>query len=152
MISDVHNPPMGLGERIRIARTATGMSQPALARAINMGQTTIAGYEGDKSEPTLDIISKIAHATGVTPQWLAFGAGQPRPHANEMGEGLDRDIMTHAIREVERTRQREGLSLTPDELATLILAVHDVSRKDGGYQTVRGVIDRIIKTARNPHK
>ena len=64
------------GDRIRKARKVAGMGQTELAQAIEVAHSTVASWESDPREDRAFPIStyeKIAEATGVSAEWLAFG-------------------------------------------------------------------------------
>jgi len=64
-----------LGQRLKIAREAAGLSQAALASASGVNQTTIARIEGG-SRSTLRRVVEVAKALKVRPEWLASGTGE----------------------------------------------------------------------------
>jgi transcriptional regulator with XRE-family HTH domain len=95
------------GERLHAARTHAKLSQPQLARAVGMAQSTIGELEyiGTGSSKT----AQIAQACGVNPQWLAEGVGP-------MFEGpssLSPELLDLALKvEAMPTRQRDWLMMT----------------------------------------
>ncbi len=60
-----------LGQRIRAAREAGGLSQINLAAAANISQGYLSQLEQDEREPTLPIAARIARALGVSLDELA---------------------------------------------------------------------------------
>lgn len=68
-----------LGSRINAARQAAGISAAELARRAKISRMYVGQLERDQREPTVGIIAKIAHALGVDPCVLAFGADPERP-------------------------------------------------------------------------
>jgi transcriptional regulator with XRE-family HTH domain len=52
------------GSRIRQARLSAGMTQNALARAINTTERNIARWETSANQPRISSVAAIAHATG----------------------------------------------------------------------------------------
>ena len=69
--------PDTLGERLRAARTAQGLTQQALADALNIGRGSreISRYETDKLHPRDDRLIALAKTLGVSPGWLRYGEG-----------------------------------------------------------------------------
>jgi phage repressor protein C with HTH and peptisase S24 domain len=67
------------GERLYAARTAAQLSQPELAKAVGMAQSTLA--EAERSGQGSSKTAQLAAALGVRAEWLAEGTG-PR-HATE---------------------------------------------------------------------
>ena len=59
-----------LAELVNTMRTRAGLTQTELARRTCTTQSSIARTEGGGSLPTLDILARLAHATG-TPLRLA---------------------------------------------------------------------------------
>lgn len=67
----------GIGQRIRRAREARGMSQAQLAKAVGIAQQTLATLEGDPDRGTKHVL-KFAQALNQDPNWLATGEGAMR--------------------------------------------------------------------------
>jgi len=66
----------GIGDRIRAARAAAGLSQGDLAQAISVRDQTVSSYErGVIGDVMLSTAARIAAATGVRLDWLASGEG-----------------------------------------------------------------------------
>jgi transcriptional regulator with XRE-family HTH domain len=73
---------MHIGERIRQARTARGPSQGDVAERIGVGQTTVSSWEKGRTEPSREMVQKIAdflrmpiaELEGVAPE------GERRPY------------------------------------------------------------------------
>jgi len=63
-----------LGERLRAAREACGLSQVALASAAHISQGYLSQLERDEREPTLSIAARLARALGISLDELAAGA------------------------------------------------------------------------------
>lgn len=51
---------MHIGERIRAARKSNGVSQGELGEHVGVGQTTVSSWEKGRTEPTRDIVRKVA--------------------------------------------------------------------------------------------
>jgi len=56
-----------LAELAYTLRTRAGLTQTELARRMDTTQSSIARIESGGSLPTLDMLSRLAHATGSTP-------------------------------------------------------------------------------------
>lgn len=67
---------MSLGARIRRARQASGLKGTELARAADVRAHTLWRYEAAKIRPSADALLRIAHACGVTMEWLLTGDGE----------------------------------------------------------------------------
>ena len=66
---------MTIGERIKEARLAAGMSQEKLGEIIGWRQSRVGNYERGIREPRVDDLEKIARALNVSVLWLATGEG-----------------------------------------------------------------------------
>lgn len=62
---------MSIGERIRRARNACGITQAQLADEIGCSEPAIRLYELGKRTPKSEILEKIAKSLNVTPQSLS---------------------------------------------------------------------------------
>ena len=71
--------------RIRDARDRAGLAPAELrknlaAKGINLSKTGLHRLEtSEPVNPNLKLMNAIADATHVTPEWLLFGSGSPRP-------------------------------------------------------------------------
>lgn len=61
---------MSFGDRLREARIMKGYTQKQLAEKLNIGGTTVTGYEKDNSEPSMNTISKIMEILDVDANFL----------------------------------------------------------------------------------
>lgn len=146
---DALRAPMNWGERIKVARDASGMSQAALGKAIGKSQVTVGEYEREESEPTLGIFQKIAKATGYQYAWLVVGSGAPKEGGNADESDIDKDTISQCIIVAERIMSREGHHYSPEEKAALIFAGHAVARKEGGAVAVERVFERMLAAAKS---
>ena len=79
--SDNHS----ISDRIRDARDRSGLAPAELrkmlaANGINLSKTGLHRLEtSEPVNPNLKLMIAIAEATHVTPEWLLFGTGSPRP-------------------------------------------------------------------------
>lgn len=60
-----------LGQRLRAAREASGLSQVSLSAAAHISQGYFSQLERDEREPTLSIAARIAQALGLSLDELA---------------------------------------------------------------------------------
>lgn len=58
------------GKRLQEVRTDAGLSQTALARAVNTSQSAISQMESGEREPSFDMLRRLAKALGVSPAHL----------------------------------------------------------------------------------
>lgn len=61
---------LNLGERIRAARTALGLTQEALAERINRTKGAVSQWETNVAAPGADVIGPLADILGVSTDWL----------------------------------------------------------------------------------
>ena len=66
------NPRMAFAERLATFRKKKGLTQKALADAVEMSLIQINRYEGGNSSPNLETIRKLSVALGVTADELIF--------------------------------------------------------------------------------
>lgn len=65
--------PRSIGDRIRHARKVAGLNQAELAARVGVSQPAVANWESGVHDPRRLMLSKIADALGVSPDWLARG-------------------------------------------------------------------------------
>lgn len=70
---------MDFGERLSGFRKEKGLTQQALAELINLHVIQIRRYESGVSQPTLDVIRRLAVALQVSADVLIFGADERGP-------------------------------------------------------------------------
>ena len=74
-----------ISNRIRDARDRSGLAPAELRKilaqkGVNLSKTGLHRLEtSEPVNPNLKLMIAIAEATHVTPEWLLFGAGSPRP-------------------------------------------------------------------------
>lgn len=61
---------MTLGEKLKQLRAEKGVFQRELSDLLEIGITTISGYEHDTIKPKLDTLKKLANFYGVTVNYL----------------------------------------------------------------------------------
>ena len=62
-----------VGMRIQEAREDAGMSRLELAKRTGVSYNLLTCYEGDKSDPTLERMTKIANTLDISLDWFAMG-------------------------------------------------------------------------------
>lgn len=71
---------MTIGDRIRQAREALGLTQPALARRVGVTKSAVNQWEhGQTKRLEGENLLRCARALGVSPDWLLSGKGPMRP-------------------------------------------------------------------------
>ena len=71
--------PMAFADRLQAFRKAKGLTQKALADAVDMSLIQINRYESGSSLPNLEAIRKLSVALGVTADQLVFDDGERGP-------------------------------------------------------------------------
>lgn len=66
---------LSLGQRLRAAREARGLSQVTLAAEAHISQGYLSQLEQDEREPTISIAARLAAALGMSLDELAAGVG-----------------------------------------------------------------------------
>ena len=70
---------MDFGERLAALRKVKGLTQQALAELINLHVIQVRRYESGASQPTLDVIRRLAVALQVSADVLIFGVDERGP-------------------------------------------------------------------------
>jgi len=89
-----------IGERIRVARRAVGLSQAALAGAVGVAQATVSAWESGVHGPSHEHFEAIAWAVGRGPGWLAFGDRAGETMRTTEISAMKRDARTIAFQGV----------------------------------------------------
>lgn len=78
---------MGIGDRIRQARTEAGLTQDQLADLVGVGMRQIQYYESGESDPYRKL-RQIAEATGKPIDWLLRGDEATEPDGESVAARL----------------------------------------------------------------
>lgn len=70
---------MDFPERLAALRKERGMTQQVLADKVSVAVLQIRRYEGGASQPTLDVIRRLAIALGISADMLIFDADERGP-------------------------------------------------------------------------
>ena len=70
---------MPFPDRLSTMRKQRGFTQEALAELIGITETQVYRYESGASQPTLDVIKKLAVVLSVTTDELIFETGERKP-------------------------------------------------------------------------
>lgn len=62
-----------IADRIKRTRSNKGLTQAALATALNINQSTVAYWENKRSQPDAKTVETLSGILGVTPEWIMFG-------------------------------------------------------------------------------
>ena len=81
-------PEWSMGDRLRKARTQTGMSVDEFAVQCLISAKSVNNYEGDKVKQRPLVVEKWSRVTGVDLNWLLYGTTGATP-TPDPGPGLD---------------------------------------------------------------
>jgi transcriptional regulator with XRE-family HTH domain len=70
---------VGFPQRLAELRKEHGLTQQALCALVGCGITQLKRYEGGSSQPTLDVIKRLAQALRVSSDYLLFGKDERGP-------------------------------------------------------------------------
>lgn len=107
-----------IGQRIKQARAAMGLSQAELARRCGWGegQTRVSGYENGHREPSFDVLHTLGRVLKCNPAWLAFGRSSD-PDSN-------REIQPAGVTETKRPLYQYGDNETPQMIDRRVEIFH----------------------------
>jgi transcriptional regulator with XRE-family HTH domain len=108
---------MAFSQRLAAFRKARGLTQQELAEKVGVRVLQISRYENGSSQPTLDVIRKMAMALQVTSDEIIFDK-------HERGPEDDLKIKFEAVTQLD-TREKEVIK----ELIDGMLIKHDAKRR-----------------------
>lgn len=114
---------MGFPERLAALRKARGLTQQALADAVGLAVLQIRRYEGGTSQPTLDVIRRLAITLGISADMLLFDEKERGPA----------DALRYQFETISRMPEHE------QEVARELLDALIVKNQ------VTGTIERVVK-------
>lgn len=76
---------MTLGEKIKSARKAKGLTQHQLAEMVNAKHNSVSDWENDKSRPDMDTVELLCGALELTPTYLV-GSKSDDEYADIIGK------------------------------------------------------------------
>ena len=74
-IADIPPEAVGLGERLRRAREAAGLTVADAAGRLGVLKSTWQAWEAGRKEPRANRLAMIAGVLGVSPAWMLSGLG-----------------------------------------------------------------------------
>ena len=105
---------MKYGRAIKLLRTASGLSQSALADRLTIGPSQLSLIESNKRQPSVGVLAEIATALGVPAHLLTLLASGP----NELKDDADPKYvaeLARALLGVVANVRQHGLPLTEDK-------------------------------------
>lgn len=142
-------------DRIRLARTAKGLTQEALGEAMGVSRVSALGWESKRKKalPESHRLPLLADTLGVRMEWLMNGKG---PMTNEpeiapiAGEALDRDLLFRVVVALETYLAEHHLDMDPVDKGEILLAVYDWAMAEGGPEVID--IARVASLLRLAHR
>jgi transcriptional regulator with XRE-family HTH domain len=116
---------MEFPERLAALRKARGLTQQALSEQVCVTVVQIRRYEGGTSQPTLDVIRRLAIALGVSADMLVFDVSERAPS----------DALLYQFETISRMSEREQEMVR--EMLDAVIVKNQVS----------GTIERVAKPA-----
>ena len=95
--------PMTIGERIKAARKAKGLTQKQLGELCGINEANIRKYESNRQRPKIETLSKIARALGTDPYYLR---GDPPPASDDYSD----DRLVQAINKAAECINPKGVT------------------------------------------
>ena len=111
-------PTEGLPGRLRTLRLRKGWTQTQLAEAVGVHQSHVGRFERGASQPTADVLRRIADIMGVTADFLLHGTAEE----SARGRLEDRELL-------EQFQEVEKLPQTDKEVIKSLLDAFLVRRK-----------------------
>jgi transcriptional regulator with XRE-family HTH domain len=105
-----------IGQRIRSARTAQGMTLQTLAAAASLSPSMLSLVERGRATPSIGSLIVIANCLGVTVSDIM--ASEPAPNAGVVVRGADQQVVKMAsdvIRRIVREDRARGVSIAINE-------------------------------------
>ncbi len=153
---------MNIADRLREARSISGLSQVDAATKYGLTLSSYKKYEAGSVEPGSAALASIAEA-GINPYWLLIGKGemlladmQPPQHQDyasipSLGE-LDTQRLQLAIETIEEVLEESGRKITPAKKAEAIKLAYEIfededKEKDAqSFEHAQKILSKIIKS------
>lgn len=107
---------MSLGSRLKKARQRKGWSQTYVCQKLDIGNSTLSGYERDYREPDTTTIKQLADLYEVSTDYLLGNDLPPEQRANEMNKD-ERDIAKRMDELRKDLANPDGLSFSGEPMS-----------------------------------
>lgn len=87
---------MTMGEKIKMARKAKGLTQMELGRIINAKHNSISDWENDKSKPDIDSIQALINVLDLEPNYI-MGTKTEEEYGSLIGEIMEEPFLLDMI-------------------------------------------------------
>jgi transcriptional regulator with XRE-family HTH domain len=99
----------GIGERLRLARKAKGLTQGQLGEMIGLGYTSIANMERGEQRIMLHVLLDIAKALDVRADWFLGGSAEdPKPDNDNLYHAKLLDSLKKVRKQLEGAEESLG--------------------------------------------
>lgn len=162
-VSAMPSSPETLARRLRIARGT--LSQDEFASRMAVHKETLGKYERGARQPDSEFLVRLHDTFEVSLDWLATGEGPMLVSGRDQGQTrpvqptapggqpiLDERLMSVVISSTESWLGDQGLEVTPDEKAKLLLAIYrlmlrkraEVTDKESLSSRVKEIVSDLI--------
>jgi len=104
------------GKKLAELRVRHGLTQVELAEKLGVSQKTITHYERRTSNPSLELINRLAAFFDVPPAELVDDTLEPQPRRRRPGPRSRLDELVEQVREFPRSEQQRIVELLEDAL------------------------------------
>lgn len=112
---------MSFAERLKKARIDKALSQSELGKAVGVHYTQIGRYENKGSQPSADVLSKIADALDTSTDFLMFGSRE------ELAGGIGDKELVNQFKRI--TNLPDDKKMIVKELLDAFLFKNEVQQK-----------------------
>jgi transcriptional regulator with XRE-family HTH domain len=160
-----------LGDRIKMAREAAGLTQSALASALQTQWQQVSRWERGQAIPRSPTVTRIAEETCTTPVWLRTGDEPKHPGtlagvmARDFGmypnhpesakenittfqaplQPIDLALLESAMLTVLQLLHQRKLTLSPERTVAGIMAVYEAARAQGRSNVTEGDVTPLVR-------
>lgn len=134
----MENKTSNLGDRVKLARKRSKLTQDELAEKLGVTTRTINHYENNQRNPKRNMLIAIAKVCDINIAWLKDGRGIPTKNIKEIGSEMKE--MKEAVRTVPVYIK------LPEDLHQRMKVATSERKEDGRYKTLEEVIvERLYK-------
>ncbi|SFC63103.1 adenosylcobalamin-dependent ribonucleoside-diphosphate reductase [Tropicimonas isoalkanivorans] len=132
VLSVSDQPEKTIGDRIRDARKAAGLTQTDLAVLVGYSKSYVSEFEAGKKNLQLRHAEKIGSALRVDAKWLLFGDGGPAPDIVVKGEAeplTPHGDVVYLSEPLDRPQSLEGATYKvkwPDSEHAIYITINDI--------------------------
>lgn len=143
---------LNLGNRLKLAREALGISQAAMAEKVGSKLRSWQGYERSEQIPGSQVISKLVEL-GFNANWLLLGLGDMRGDQASPGP-VDGKLLGRLSEEVDRIYREENQRLGRGQAVEVaagiygeLVGIADEAERRGAMTYALGQLRRTLRDA-----